>query len=291
MTWTQPQPAFLIQIPAPRTAADAVANYFTLTKFVEVLLILGLTWFIIRYSSRLLDALASQSPRARFVVRWVQPMIRIFFWFSALMLCFALVAPSTETFYAGLASAGIAIGLGAQDLVKNILGGLIILADRPFQLGDRVKVGEAYGEIDHIGLHSTKLTTPDDTRVTIANSSIVTAQVFNANSGAPDCQVVTDVFLPLATDPRVILRIGHEAACTCPFLLLRKPVVVLVSDVLADKPFARLRVKAYVCDHRYERRMMSDITARCKAEFLRLGLLGKPPRGELAQGELARGEA
>lgn len=285
MSWMNWQPAFLLQIPAPKSAAEAVAGYFTLTKFVEVLLILGLTWLVIRYSGRLLDVLAAQSPRARFVVRWVQPMIRIFFWFSALMLCFALVAPSTETFYAGLASAGIAVGLGAQDLVKNILGGITILADRPFQLGDRVKVGEAYGEIDHIGLHSTKLTTPDDTRVTIPNSSIVTSQIFNANSGVPDCQVVTDVFLPLATDPRLIQRIGYEAAFTCPFLLLRKPVVVHVSDVLADNPFIRLRIKAYVFDHRYEGRMQSDITVRCKEEFLRRGLLGEPPRGDLGRRE------
>ena len=45
--------------------------------------------------------------------------------------------------------------------------GLAILIGRPYQIGDRVKVGDAYGEIDHIGLWSTKLTTPDDTRVTI----------------------------------------------------------------------------------------------------------------------------
>jgi hypothetical protein len=65
-----------------------------------------------------------------------------------------------------VASIGIALGLGAQDLVRNVIGGIVVLADRPFQLGDRVRVGDAYGEIDHIGLRSTKLTTPDDTRGT-----------------------------------------------------------------------------------------------------------------------------
>jgi small-conductance mechanosensitive channel len=168
---------------------------------------------------------------------------------------------------------GIALGLGAQDLVKNLLSGLIILIDRPFQLGDRVRIGEAYGEINHIGISSTKLITPDDTLVSIPNSAAVNGQVFNANAGVPDCQVVTDLFLPPATDPRLALRIGYEAAYTSPYLLPRKPVVALVSDVFDQRPYLRLRVKAYVYDHRYEPRMQSDITVRAKSEFLRLGTL------------------
>jgi small-conductance mechanosensitive channel len=174
-----------------------------------------------------------------------------------------------------LASMGIALGLGAQDLVKNIIGGLVILVDRPYQLGDRVKIGDAYGEIDHIGLRSTKLTTPDDTRVTIPNSEILTDKAWNANSGVLDCQVVTDLFLPTHTDPRMAMDIGYEAAFTSPYLLLAKPVVVLVQDRFEHNPHLMVRIKAYVYDHRFEPRFQSDITLRAKSEFLRRGLLAE----------------
>ena len=140
------------------------------------------TWLSIRYLTKLLDFLGSKSTQARFVMRWVQPLARMALWFTALLLSGTLLARG-ETFWAGVGSAAIAIGLGAQDLIKNLLGGLVILADRPFQLGDRVKVGVAYGEIDQIGLHSIRLTTPDDTRVTIPNSQVVSSLVFNSNSG------------------------------------------------------------------------------------------------------------
>lgn len=250
-----------------------LAEYFTVPRISVVLLLLGLTWLVIRYLTKLLDFFSTRSTRARFMVKWAQPVVRITLWFAALLLSFELLAPTRESFIAAIASVGLALGLGAQDLVKNLIGGLIILGDRPFQLGDRVRIGEAYGEIDHIGLNSTKLTTPDDTRVTIPNSAVVSSQVFNANSGVPDCQVVTDVYLPPATDPQLALRIGYEAANTSPYLLSRKPVVALVSDVFDQRPYLRLRIKAYVYDHRFEPRMQSDITARAKAEFLRLGLL------------------
>jgi small-conductance mechanosensitive channel len=134
-------------------------------------------------------------------------------------------------------------------------------------------MGDAYGEIDHIGLRSTKLTTPDDTRVTIPNSEVLTGKVYNANSGVPDCQVVTDVIVPHNADPNLLIALGYETAHSSPFLLLDKPVLVLILDQFENRPYTILRVKAYVYDHRSEPQMQSDITTRIKSELLRLGIL------------------
>ncbi len=262
-------PAMLLQAATSRD----VFQYFTLGRIARVGLILVITWLLIRYSSRLLDLLAARGPRARFLVKWLEPILRITLWFLAIFVSFDVLAPSRETFFAAIGSVAIAIGLGAQDLIKNLIGGLVILGDRPYQLGDRVRIGDAYGEIDHIGLRSTKLTTPDDTRVTIPNASILNSHVFNANSGVPDCQVVTDLYLPVDTDPDMASRVGYEAAYACPYVYLRKPVVVLVSDAFDRMPYLRVRIKAYVCDHRFEPKMQSEITMRAKREFLRLGWL------------------
>lgn len=220
-----------------------------------------------------LDALARRAPRARFFFKMLVPVARFAVWLVAAGLVVAIFSPSRETLLAVLASIGIALGLGAQDLVKNVIGGLVILVDRPYQLGDRVKIGDAYGEIDHIGLRSTKLTTPDDTRVTIPNSEILSGKAWNANGGVLDCQVVTDLYLPHSSDPSAALEIGYEAAYSSPYLLPSKPVVVLLQDGWQDRAFLRVRVKAYVYDHRFEPRLQSDITLRAKAAFLRRGML------------------
>lgn len=236
-------------------------------------LIVVMAWLLARYLSRLLDALAQRGAQLRFFVKGATPIVRIAIWFVAFFLVFDILSPNRDTFLAAMGSAAIAIGLGAQDLVRNLVGGLVIVADRPYQLGDRVKIGDAYGEIDHIGLRSTKLTTPEDTRVTIPNEQILSKQVFNANSGVPDCQVVTDIYLPHNTDHEEAVRIGREAAFCCPFLYLSKPVEVLLGDVLGRVPYLRLRIKAYVFDHRYEALMMSDMTVRAKRALIRQGML------------------
>lgn len=250
-----------------------IFEFFTPARLLEAAAVLGLTWLGIRYLSKFLSLLASRTPKARFLAKWLEPVLRIALWFGAIVICFRLIAPSTDTFLAAIGSLAIAIGLGAQDLIKNIIGGFVILADRPYQLGDRVKIGDAYGEIDHIGLRSTKLTTPEDTRVTIPNSDILGQHVFNANSGVPDCQVVTDVLAPAATDPDLAWRVGMEAAHTSPYTYPAKPVVVLIQDIFDQRPALRVRIKAYIYDHRFEPDMQSDITRRAKAELTRLGIL------------------
>lgn len=250
-----------------------VLTKFTFSNIFYAALTLGITWVLVRLSDGFLDVLSRKAPRARFFFKLLAPALRFSLWLVSAIVVLSVFSPSRDTLLAVLASVGIALGLGAQDLVKNIIGGLIILVDRPYQLGDRVKIGDAYGEIDHIGLRSTKLTTPDDTRVTIPNSEILSGKAWNANSGVPDCQVVTDLFVPHDTDPTEALGIGYEAAYSSPYLLLAKPVVVLVLDRFEHAPYMMVRVKAYVYDHRFEPRLQSDITLRAKAELLRRGIL------------------
>ena len=260
-------------------------RYFTLSRIAGVLLIFAVAWLLIRNATRFLDLVSLRGPRARFAVKWIEPVLRIGLWFLAGFMSFDILAPSRETFIAAVGSVAIAIGLGAQDLIKNLVGGLVVVADRPYQLGDRVQIGEASGEIDHIGLRSTKLTTFGDTRVTIPNSDILTMEVFNSNSGVPECQVATDVFLPPDTDPATASRIGYEAAYTSPFTYLAKPVTVLIIDEFDRFPYVRVKIKAYVFDHRYQPHMQSDITTRAKTEFLRLGLLRTWTGSELSQAD------
>lgn len=261
-------------------------NRITFGNLTEAAILILIAWIAIRWLSKLFNLLASKIPRSRFLMKMLEPASRIGIWFLVFFLIIRILAPSQEAFWASLASLGLAVGLGAQDLIKNVIGGLIILIDRPYQLGDRVRIGDAYGEIDYVGLRSTKLTTPDDTRVTIPNMDILNRQVFNSNYGVPDCQVVTDLYLPVDTDPNTATEIGYQAAACSPFLLVQKPILTLISHCFDQRPYLKLRIKAYVYDHRYEPRMMSDITSRATKEFLRLGILknwGQEGRGATPQ--------
>jgi small-conductance mechanosensitive channel len=204
------------------------------------------------------------------------PATRFGIWFGAALAVLSIVSPSSNTLLALLASLGIAIGLGAQDLIKNLIGGLVILADRPYQIGDRVQIGDASGEIDHIGLRSTKLTTFDDTRVTIPNSEILTGKAWNSNSGVPDEQVNTDLYLPLNVDPILVEQLAYEVAISSPYVRISRPILVLLQDRLSAQPYLMVRIKAYVYDHRYELHLQNDLTVRAKSAFRAHGIYQQP---------------
>ncbi len=246
---------------------------FTFGNLLLVATAVAAVWILLRYVSRGFETVAQARPRARFLFRVVEVSLRILLWFGTFIFATRLLAPSPNTFLFAAASAAIAIGLGARDLIRNLIGGLVIIADRPYELGDRVKLAGACGEIQHIGLRSTKIMTPDGTLVTVPNSELLDGIAQNANAGMPECMVVTEVLLPADADPDLALRVGREALMTCPYLCLRRRTAIALSDGFSQRPYLSLKLEGYVYDHRFEPQMRTDLVRRCKAEFRRLGVL------------------
>lgn len=256
---------------------ESLLDYLTPSRVAVVAIAIPAAWAVIRGATLGLGFLGKSVPRARFFFSRLVPFVSASVWFIVAFVILSMLAPTRETFLAGIGSIAIALGLGAQDLIKNVLGGIVVLTDRPFQLKDRVRIGDAYGEIDHIGLRSIKLITPEGDRVTVPNVDILTSQVFNANSGVPASKVVTDIFLPFHVDTDEAQRVGREAAFASPYVLVSKPVVVVIADQFQDSPYVRVRIMAYVHDHHFEQEMQSDITVRAKQEFARRGMLSFEP--------------
>ncbi len=83
---------------------------------------------------------------------------------------------------AGLGIAGLAVSLAAQDSLRNLLGSLTILFDKPFHVGDSLKYKDLEGTVEDIGFRSTKVRTVGGTLVTVPNSNIVNDPVENLSS-------------------------------------------------------------------------------------------------------------
>ncbi|MDJ0557174.1 MAG: mechanosensitive ion channel [Microcoleaceae cyanobacterium MO_207.B10] len=85
-----------------------------------------------------------------------------------------------------LASAfGVGIGLGFQDIAKNFGSGLVLLFERPIQVGDFVEIGEYQGTVERIGARSTMLTTLDHVSIIVPNSRFLEAELINWDHDHP----------------------------------------------------------------------------------------------------------
>lgn len=244
------------------------------SKLFLTILLITLSFFVVRGLVWFLETLSERSASQRLFFKKLIPIGRLLIWGLTIYIVLANIFNLDQRGLLAAATAlGVAIGFAAQDILKNIFGGILIIFDQPFQVGDKINVGGTYGEVVSIGLRSTRIVTPDDNLVSVPNSQVVDSQVANANAGALDCQVVVDLFLPGWVDVVKAKAIAYSAAAHSKYVYLEKPIVVNIKDQFKETFLTQLKVKAYVLDTRYEFAFASDVTETAKAEFLRQKLL------------------
>lgn len=252
-----------------------LAKVVSVSKIFWSMMIAIVSWFILNFLVRLVGAIGERNPKRRLTVKRLIPVIRIVGWtFVVYVIIVGVFQPPIETVIAFFASVGVAIGFASQDLLKNIFGGLVILFDRPFQVGDKVEVGSYYGEVLEIGLRSTRMVTPDDSVVTVPNSEMMNQSISNSNSGESNCQVVAEFYLPITIDTAKARSIALEAAQVSRYIYLNKPIVVIfLHETNQHRTHLKMRLKAYVSDIRDEFVFKSDMTELVMTEFLKAGII------------------
>ncbi len=84
-----------------------------------------------------------------------------------------------NTLLAGLGIGGLAFSFAAKDTIANFFGSVNVVLDRPFQVGDWVRIGSYEGTIESVGLRSSRLRTAEDSQLIIPNSEIMIATINN----------------------------------------------------------------------------------------------------------------
>ncbi len=249
----------------------SITEFISFGKIFWAIVFFVVGFYFIKILTKIFELFAEKSTRYRITVKGLIPVLRIFGWIIVLYIIIAgIFKPPVSTLIAVTASVGIAVGFAAQDIFKNIFGGIMILFDRPFQVGDKIEIGTYYGEVIKIGLGSTKIVTADDSKVSIPNGNIMNQSVSNSNSGEPDCQVVAEIYLPITVNTEEVRQIAIEAAQTSSYIYLGKPISVLfVNEVKERRSYLKMRLKAYVLDIRFEFILKSNMTEVVIRELLK----------------------
>lgn len=166
---------------------------------------------------------------------------------------------------------GAIIGFGLKDVFADFVGGIVVTFERPYQVGDKITLGNYYGEVIDIGLRATKLVTPDDDTVTVPNSLIFNEPVASSNYGDPEMMVVIDLYIASESDVKTAMKILRETVVSSRYVYISKssPIILLHKSL----PFyTRLRAKAYVNDLRDEFEFESDVHTRAWMEFKKKGI-------------------
>ena len=95
----------------------------------------------------------------------------------------ATLGVSPATLFALLGAVGLALGLAVQDILKNFFSGVYLLLERPFRVGETIRVKDQMGTVENIGVRTTMLRTQDNVHVLVPNA-IVFAEVVSNHTWA-----------------------------------------------------------------------------------------------------------
>lgn len=157
-----------------------------IAKSFRVLTVLDITWFVARLVKALIEEyLAPKAEQIDYkrldvhLMSIIRRTVLAVIWAIGIVMALGNVGVNVATLVGGLGLGGLAFALAAQDTIKNIFGGFTIFTDRPFRIGDQIKVDGFNGFVEEIGIRSTRIRTLEKRMVTIPNYKIVEASVEN----------------------------------------------------------------------------------------------------------------
>lgn len=254
--------------PKPEEIAAAI-EFFDVGRLITTLTIIVVAFLVNRFISATLDRLGEGQAKRRLLMKKISSFARIgIFGVASYLAAVTLLAGDKTALYGLGTTLLVAFGFAMKDMASSIVSGILILIDRPFQVGDRVQFGETYGEVKEIGLRVVRIATLDDNEVSIPNNKFLTDVVSCGNSGALDMMVVVKFYISISEDFDLARQIAYEACVTSRYVYLPKPVQVELKDAVEGNHYiTTLTCKANVIDVRYEEAFVTDITQRVKRAF------------------------
>ncbi|MFN8286950.1 MAG: mechanosensitive ion channel family protein [Chitinophagales bacterium] len=163
---------------------SALAITWLITRIVRAIIEQSFKQYWEKENSRMDEQMLQLSKRASVVILW--------------MLGFVVglnnAGFDVGALIAGLGIGGLALALAAQDTVKNIIGGLVVFIDKPFRVGDIIKIKDIEGTVVYTGIRSSRIRTAAGRVITIPNAQFSDNAIENI-SREPSRRVVTNLSL------------------------------------------------------------------------------------------------
>jgi MscS family membrane protein len=167
---------------------------------------------------------------------------------------------------------GVVVGLGAKDIVADLISGFVILFDQPFRVGDTILISKlsTAGKVRSIGTRTTRIATGDKREVMIPNSQIGDSQVVNYSYPNPEYRTQTNVGVAYGSDTDKVHQVITDAVRSVDGVLPNKPVDVFFLD-FGDST-KTIRVRWWIDSYSDEHPMRDKVNAALEVALAKAGI-------------------
>jgi len=203
-----------------------------LPKLVAAVVIFFVGLYVASLISKLVDRALKQRDVAAEARKVVTQIVRWSLIVLVVVTALQQVNFDLTAFVAGLGVAGFTIGFALKDISENFVAGLLLLLQRPFELGDVVKVDDFRGRITDVTLRATEMVTMDGHNVLLPNSLVYTNPIYNFTR-SPLARIALDVGVAYGSDLDHVRETALEAISALPDVL-EDPEPSVVFHTFAD---------------------------------------------------------
>ena len=243
----------------------------TTFKITQALIVILLCYIVLRVIDWSIVWISERIAREwRLRVKQLLPFLRtVILTITIVTLMNLFLNLSRENIIAVTGAIAVALGFAFKDYASSIIAGIVGIFEGSYRVGDRVKIGEDYGEVVSYGLRGIRVQTPSDNVVTIPHSKIWTESISNSNAGELEAQVVTEFYFAHEVDTELVTKILYRAAHTSRYTQLELPIVVVMAETPSGTHF---KLKSYPLDARDEFIYQTDLTNKAKQAFAKYDL-------------------
>lgn len=197
--------------------ASTIARFGLKVLLAVAIYIIG-AW-LIRKTKKLIAKSFEKRKADKTLASFIQSLVTATLWVVLILAMVGTLGINTTSIAALLAAGGMAIGMAMSGTVQNFAGGLVLLAFKPFKVGDFVETQGKFGRISEISIVHTKLITTDNREITIPNGALANGNIDNYSSRDPhrlslkfnvpygtDLDQLRDILLELVKDQPKILN-------------------------------------------------------------------------------------
>lgn len=191
---------------------------FPIGKAISIVVLVVVCLFAIKLILALFDKFVKKSKMDLIIYKILRIAIKALLLFVAVIIVLGSLGISVSSLVAALSVVGVAFSLAIQGFLSNVFGGIQIISNKPFTIGDYVDAGGESGVVREVGLFYTKLDTPDNKLVQVPNSAIANSNIINYSS-AENRRVDISVSVSYDDEVEKVKEVLTQLLCDTPLVV------------------------------------------------------------------------
>ncbi|OLS27354.1 MAG: Small-conductance mechanosensitive channel MscMJ [Candidatus Heimdallarchaeota archaeon LC_2] len=150
---------------------------------VNLVLLIVVTRYLLKFSGQLVDEIfeeiVERRPDLQHLAEFLKLFVKAIVWIFVSLWFFLQLGVNITAYLAGLSILGLAMAFALQNVITDVFASITLYLDKPFEVGDSIKVGTDAGKVEQIGLRSTQIRTSVGNLLIISNRELVSKRIHN----------------------------------------------------------------------------------------------------------------